>query len=228
MRIKISLLTLCSIVLALFTQPVFAQDNYFKCGKKQYALSDVGSISEESARDILQRVKLVYERPDSDDADMVDPAWSRLGTYYRGECYDEILYYALMIKVNSEAAWLRAPDAPSEYREYYYGRLVSVSKDWKHDMEERGVTRKTQMAVVRVSYSSPKGSYTVTMPIALWEYARMWDDDKWNQKGREELDEFLPEARDEALDVIFSKIGRDFERFVKETDHERVCSEGAI
>lgn len=205
MQVRVALFVLYALVLVCFPQSALAQDNYFNCGKKSYALSDVASISEESARDILQRVKLVYERPDSDDADMVDPAWSGLGTYYRGEGYDEILYYLLKIRVNRGASWLQAPQKRWNNEEYHFGHLVTVNKNWKYAFNARG------KYVVEVYCITPKGSFTSLMPRL--------NHDKWGQ-GRPdtELNFFLPELRDEALEVIFRNFNSDFDRFVKETD----------
>lgn len=135
-------------------------DRFLKLGDREYSANANHMLSDDSAKDILLRIRLAYDDPTHPDNSIVDLVWSSLHKIYTGEVYEEIMMTALRIKCDCLFSLLARPNHIDEDTSYFYGQLITY--------QEPSIKRGGAIGLGKgVGYDYSRRYYTISMSVEL-------------------------------------------------------------
>ena len=95
---------------------------FFNLGSREFPVTSENQLSDGSAEEILNMIKREYE---GESGNLADVIWRHLQYVYSGPLYDDIMMYAIKIKLDSLFNCLRRRDKDiATRRSFDYGQLV--------------------------------------------------------------------------------------------------------
>lgn len=109
---------------------------FFRLGPREFPVTAENRLSDGSAEEILQMIKREYR---GESGNSVDVVWRHLHTIYNGPLYDDIMLYAIKIKLDALFRCMRSPDRDDHSgRIYDYGQLIW----WRMEIENTGKSKR--------------------------------------------------------------------------------------